>query len=233
MKKFAGLTFLIVFCALLSGCATRMTVLAGLSENIKEYYSIYPSVEIDVAAVTEEEADELKKSNADNYFSVGNAMRESLSPYTFTFSAEQTAPQTMKYNVPQWDKWLEKEPKKVAVIANIPRKTDENAKGKDSRILILDMSSGFMHHKSFYVEAKPGSVVRIYKEPTDPEKVAEQKRKDTAKVKKKEAAKKAKEKKAAEKKAAEKREAEKIKKKEAGKKPKENAYKKLTSRKKG
>ena len=233
MKKIAGLTFLTVVCALLSGCATRMSVLAGLSDNIKEYYSIYPSVEIDIAAVTEEEADELKKANADTYFSVGNAMRESLSPYTFTFSAEQTVPQKMKYNVPQWDKWLEKEPKKVAVIANIPRKTDENAKGRDPRVLILDMSSGFMHHKELYVEAKPGSVVRIYKEPTDPEKVAEQKRKEAAKMKRKEAAKRAEERKAAEKKAAEKRRAESIRKKEAGKKPKEDAYKRLTSRKKG
>lgn len=189
MKKFAGLTFLTVFCALLSGCATKMTVMAGLSENIKDYYSIYPSVEIDVAAVTAEEADELKKANADSYFSVGNPMRESLSPYTFTFSAEQTAPQTMKYSVPQWDKWLEKEPEKIVVLANMPLKPDENAKGKDPRILILDMSSGFMHHKTFYVEAKPGSVVRIYKKPVDPEKVAEQKKKEAAKIKKKEAAK--------------------------------------------
>ena len=101
MKRIAKLTFLTFFCALLSGCATKMTVMAGLSENIKDYYSIYPSVEIDVAAVTEEEAEELKKYNADSYFSVGNAMRKSLTPYTFTFSSEQTAPQTMKYNVPQ------------------------------------------------------------------------------------------------------------------------------------
>ena len=230
MKKFAGLTLLSVFCALSSGCATRMTVQAGLSENIKEYYSIYPSVEIDVAAVTAEEADELKKANVDSYFSVGNAMRESLSPYTFAFSAEQTAPQTMKYNVPQWDKWLEKEPEKIAVIANMPRKADEKEKGKDPRILILDMSSGFMHHKDLYVEAKPGSIVRIFKEPTDPEKIAEQKRKEAEKIKKKEARKEAKEKKAAKKKAAEKKAAEK---KAAEEKPKENTYKKSTSRNKG
>ena len=182
--------FLAVFCTLSSGCATRMTVQAGLSENIKEYYSIYPSVEIDVAAVTEEEAEELKKASVDSYFSVGNAMRESLSPYTFLFSEEQTVPQTMKYDVPQWDKWLEKEPKKIVVIANMPCKTDENVKGKDPRILILDMASGFLHHKEFYVEAKPGSVVRIFKEPTDPEKIAEQKKKEAEKIKKKEAGKK-------------------------------------------
>ena len=212
MKKNAGLTVLSVFCILLSGCATKMTVMAGLSDNIKEYYSIYPSVEIDVAAVTEEEADELKKGNTDSYFSVGNAMRESLTPYTFMFSAEQTAPQTMKYNVPQWNKWLDKEPKKIAVLANMPRKTDENAKGKDPRILILDMSSGFMHHKTLYVEAKPGSVIRIYKEPTDPEKVSEQKKKEEQIAKRKEAE--------AKKKEAERKEAE-VKKKEAEAKQKE------------
>ena len=122
----------------------------------------------------------MKKVNADNYFSVGNAMRKSLTPYTFMFSAEQTAPQTMKYNVPQWDKWLEKEPKKIAVIANMPLK-EEGGKGKDARVLILKMTSGFMHHKKFYVEAQPGSVVRIFKEPTDPEKIAERKKKEAEK----------------------------------------------------
>ena len=148
-------------------------------------------------------------------------MRENLTPYTFMFSAEQTAPQTMKYNVPQWNKWLEKEPKKIIAIVNIPRKPDENAKdNKDPRVLILDMSSSFMHHKELYVEAKPGSIVRIYKEPTDPEKAAEQKKKEAAK-------------KAKEKKVAEKKEAENIKKKETGKMHQENAYEKLTSRKKG
>jgi len=221
MNKIVKTAFLTAFCVLSSGCATRMTVVAGLAENIKEYYSIYPSIEIDIAAVTAEEADELKKTKVDNYFSIGSSKRESLSPYTFMFSAEQTAPLTMKYNVPQWDKWLEKEPEKIAVIANMPRKADEGEKGKDPRVLILDMSSGFMHHKTLYVEAKPGSVVRIYKEPTDPEEVAEQKRKADEKVKRKEAEK------------AKKKETEEIKKKEAEKKPKENKYKNLTSKKKG
>lgn len=207
MKRIAGLTFLTVSCALLTGCATKMTVMAGLSENIKEYYSIYPSVEIDIAAVTEDEAEDLKKLNADAYFAVGNPARESLTPYTFLFSAEQTAPQTMKYNVPQWDKWLEKDPKKIAVLANMPRKTEDNGKGgKDPRIMILDMSSGFMHHKKLFVEAKPGSVVRLSNEPTDPE----VRRKENEKLRKEKEEKAAREKKEAQKKAArEKREAEK------------------------
>ena len=207
MKRIAGLTFLTVFCALSAGCATKMTVMAGLSENIKEYYSIYPSVEIDIAAVTEDEAEDLKKLNADAYFAVGNPARESLMPYTFLFSAEQTAPQTMKYNVPQWDKWLEKDPKKIAVLANMPRKTEDNGKGgKDPRIMILDMSSGFMHHKKLFVEAKPGSVVRLSNEPTDPE----VRRKENEKLRKEKEEKAAREKKEAQKKAArEKREAEK------------------------
>ena len=226
MNKIVKTVFFTAFCMLSSGCATRMTVIAGLADNIKEYYTIYPSIEIDIAAVTEEEADELKKADVDGYFSVGSSKRESLSPYTFMFSAEQTAPQTMKYNVPQWDKWLEKEPEKIVVIVNMPRKTEKGEKGKDPRILILDMSSGFMHHKTVYVEAKPGSVVRIYKEPTDPEKMAEKKRKEAEqkrkaeeKVKREEAKK------------AKKKEAEEMRKKEAEKKPKEN--KELTSKKKG
>ncbi len=183
MKKTTAFAFLTALCALSAGCATKMTVQAGLSESLKEYYSIYPSVEIDIAAVTNEEAEDLKKTNADAYFSVGNPMRESLSPYTLTFFSEQTAPQTMKYNVEIWDKWLEKDPEKIAVIANMPGKSEE--KGKDPRILILNMESGFLNHKKIYVEAKPGSIVRIYKEPTDPKKIAEEKKKKAEQVKNK------------------------------------------------
>lgn len=183
MKRTVCFAFLIGLAVLSSACSTRMTVQAGLSESLKEYYSIYPSVEIDIAAVTEEEAEDLKTANADAYFAVDSSMRESLSPYTLMFSSEQTAPGTMKYNVGLWDKWLEKDPKKIVVIANIPRKTEEKEKGKDPRILILDMESGFLNHKKIYVEAKPGSLVRIYKEPTDPEKIVAEKKKKTPKKK--------------------------------------------------
>ena len=181
MNRIAKTVFFTAFCLLSSGCATRMTVKAGLSENIKDFYSIYPSIEIDIAAVTEEEAEDLKKTDVDGYFAVGNAKRDSLSPYTMTFSAEQTKPQTMKYNVYNWNKWLDKKPEKIAVIVNMPRAAAEGEKGKDPRVLIMDMSSGFLHHKELYVEAKPGSIVRIKNEPTDPE----QKRRETEKVKKK------------------------------------------------
>ncbi|MBR1944983.1 MAG: hypothetical protein IJ846_01640 [Alphaproteobacteria bacterium] len=182
MNRIAKTAFFTAFCLLSSGCATRMTVKAGLSENIKDFYSIYPSIEIDIAAVTEEEAEDLKKTDVDGYFAVGNAKRERLTPYTMTFSAEQTKPQTMKYNVYNWNKWLDKKPEKIAVIVNMPRAAAEGEKGKDARVLIMDMSSGFMHHKELYVEAKPGSIVRIKNEPTDPE----QKRRETEKIRKKE-----------------------------------------------
>ena len=88
------------------------TVTAGLSPQLKEYYSIYPSVEVDIAAVTTDEADEIRAQSVENYFAVGNPVRKGLAPHTLSFSSEQTEPRTMKRNAAEWDVWREKKPEK-------------------------------------------------------------------------------------------------------------------------
>lgn len=169
MKKHMMRLIVLLAVVACAGCYSRPTVTAGLSPQLKEYYSIYPSVEVDIAAVTTDEADEIRAQSVENYFAVGNPVRKGLAPHTLSFSSEQTEPRTMKRNAAEWDVWREKKPEKLAVVANLPRKTEKTLSQKDSRILILDLKTAFLWPDSLYFEVKPGSVVQIYSKPQDPE----------------------------------------------------------------
>lgn len=168
-KHFIRLIALLAFSAACSGCYTRSTVVAGLSPRLKDYYAIYPSVELDIAAVTAAEAEDIRAQSAEDYFAAGNPVRKGVAPYTLTFSSEQTEPQTMKRGVDAWDGWLEKKPEKFAVVANLPRGTEKIGGRKDPRVLILDLESAFLLPETLYFEIVPGGVAQIYKKPVDPE----------------------------------------------------------------
>lgn len=169
MKKYMMCLIIFFAAAACAGCYSRPTVTAGLSPQLKEYYAIYPSIEMDIAAVTADEADEIREQSVENYFAVGNPVRKGLMPHTLTFSSEQTEPQTMKRSAGEWETWLEKKPEKLAVVANLPRKTEKTPAQKDSRIVIVDLKTAFLWPDTLYFEVKPGSVIQIYSAPQDPE----------------------------------------------------------------
>ncbi len=168
-KRFIRFIALLTAAAACSGCYTRSTVVAGLSPRLKEYYSIYPSVELDIAAVTRSEAEDIRAQSAEDYFAADNPVRKGVAPYTLTFSSEKTEPQTMKRGVDAWDGWLEKKPEKLAVVANLPRGSEKIGGRKDPRVLILDLDSAFLWPDTLYFEIVPGGVAQIYKKPADPE----------------------------------------------------------------
>ena len=168
-KHFIRLMLLFAVSAACSGCCTRASVTAGLSPKLKDYYSIYPSVEVDIAAVSAAEADEIRALGVEDYFAFGNETRKNAAPYTLSFSSEQTEPQTMKRGVDAWDVWLEKNPDKIIVVANLPRGTGKGSLKKDPRIQVLDLKSRFLIPRSFWFEVMPGRIVEVQKKPKDPE----------------------------------------------------------------
>ena len=168
-KNFIRLVMMIAISAACSGCCTRASVTAGLSPKLKDYYSIYPSVEIDIAAVSSEEAEEIRALGVEDYFAVGNETRKAVAPYTLSFSSEQTEPQTMKRGIDAWETWLEKNPDKIVVVANLPRGTGKKNLRKDPRIQVLDLKSRFLIPRRFYFEILPGRIVEVQKKPEDPE----------------------------------------------------------------
>lgn len=176
---------------LCSGCWTRTNIYAGYGTNLKDSYTIYPTVELDIAAVTEAEADEIKKLTVEGYFS-NDTLRKSIYPYTMQFSKEQTVPVRMDRDIEQWDKWEEKDPTHIVLIADMPRviesKKEKAVPGvpvKDPRINVFELTSSWFWPRSHYFEIKPGRLVKIKSMPVDPEEAEKEKARVEALEKKK------------------------------------------------
>jgi hypothetical protein len=155
-----------VLCCALSGCASQRRVVVGLSAEVEDYYAIYPSIEFDVAAVTADEADQLKKDGVDRYFAPGSPLRKRLEPFTVYFSQERTAPATLYFRSDYWDKWLKKKPVSLALIANLPHPPDMAE--ADPRLLVMDLKKGGVFTRPVYVEIEPQKITRIFDLPRDP-----------------------------------------------------------------
>jgi hypothetical protein len=154
------------FLCALSGCATQRRVVVGLSPELEEYYTIYPSVEFDAVAVTGEEADQIKKDGVDKYFAPGSVLRKRLDPFTVYFSQEQTKPETLPYRSPYWDRWLKKKPVTLVLIADLPHSPDMPE--EDPRILYIDLKKNSVFARPVYVELEPEKITRVFELPKDP-----------------------------------------------------------------
>ncbi|MDR2746309.1 MAG: hypothetical protein LBB77_02580 [Treponema sp.] len=155
----------LLFCAL-SGCATQRRVVVGLSPELEEYYTIYPSVEFDAVAVTGDEADQIKKDGVDKYFAPGSPLRKRLDPFTVYFSQEQTKPETLLSRSPYWDRWLKKKPVTLVLIADLPHSPDMPE--EDPRVLYIDLKKNSVFAKPVYVEIEPEKITRVFELPQDP-----------------------------------------------------------------
>jgi hypothetical protein len=155
----------ILFC-LLPGCASQRRVAVGLSPEIEDYYAIYPSVEFDVAAVTAEEADQIKSDGVDKYFAPGSLLRKRLEPFTVYFSQEETRPAVLYFRSDYWDRWLKKKPVTLILIADLPHSPDMPK--EDPRILSIDLKKNGVFARPVYVEIEPQKITRIFELPKDP-----------------------------------------------------------------
>ncbi|MFP3089601.1 hypothetical protein LQZ21_04675 [Treponema sp. TIM-1] len=150
----------------LSGCASQRRVVVGLSPDLEDHYAIYPSVEFDIAAVTAEEADQIKKDGVDKYFAPGSPLRKRLEPFTVYFSQEQTVPATLYFRSDYWDRWLKKKPVTLMLIADLPHSPDMPE--EDPRIITVDLKKNGIFTRPVYVEIEPEKITRVFELPKDP-----------------------------------------------------------------
>jgi hypothetical protein len=156
---------MILFCAL-SGCASQRRVVVGLSLDMEDHYTMYPSIEFDIVAVTGEEADQIKKDGVDKYFAPGSPLRKRLEPFTVYFSQEQTAPATLYFRSDYWDRWLKKKPVTLMLLADLPHSPDMPE--EDPRILSVDLKKNSTFTRPIFVEIEPEKITRVFELPKDP-----------------------------------------------------------------
>jgi hypothetical protein len=150
---------------LFAGCVTRANVMVGISETMKEHYAIFPSIEVDIAAVTDAEANDIKSEGVGNYFSPNSSLRTNLAPFTVFFSEEHTAPVFLWAHGEAWKKWQKKKPTNLAIMASLPH--DPDAPPADPRILMIPLEKR-PFSSTVYVEVDPKKVIQVFGRPQDP-----------------------------------------------------------------
>jgi hypothetical protein len=152
------------------GCAINRRVVVGVSADIERRYGMYPSIELDVAAVTDDESDQIKTAGVDGYFSPDSSLRKRLEPFTAYFDDENVMPYTLHIKGNYWSNWQKKKPSKLAIIADLPHSPDMPK--DDPRLIFIDIKETFFTLSPIYIEVEPDKVVRVYKKPKDPQSVS-------------------------------------------------------------
>ncbi|MDR2104342.1 MAG: hypothetical protein LBP51_01160 [Deferribacteraceae bacterium] len=151
----------------LISCTHTYNITTGVSADLKTFYSLYPSLEVDIAALTADEAIALRSAGIDAYFAPDSSFRASLSPYTIYFSDTSTAPVELSSGDKIWDVWLAKNPEKIAAVVNLPFSPDKHA--PDPRIYIADMQSRFLLARKLYLLVAPKLIMPVTEKPVNPE----------------------------------------------------------------
>ncbi|MDR2444520.1 MAG: hypothetical protein LBD44_01090 [Spirochaetaceae bacterium] len=152
--------------AAFAGCAAQRRVVVGLSVDLEDRYAIYPSIEFDAVALTEEETNQIKSGGVDAYFAPGGSLRKRVDPFTVYFSQEETRPAVLPFRSAYWDRWLKKKPVTLALIADLPHSPDMPE--EDPRVLYIDLKKDGLFCRPVFVEIEPQKISRVYDLPRDP-----------------------------------------------------------------
>lgn len=167
MKKHL-VTFIAVFCTALffCGCAVpAYNVEVYLSKQFKERMKIYPSLEVDIVGVNENEAERFDSCDVSDYFEIGNALRSSTVHATLYFSETDILPKLLKKDDPVWKKFAQKDASKLYLLVNIPVEPGKN-RGKDIRKTVVPLECPELFSSSRrYFEITPAGINLLKERP--------------------------------------------------------------------
>jgi hypothetical protein len=159
--------FIIVLCS--SACVSQQKVVVGVSGQMAASYAAYPSIEVDIAAVTDGELAEIKDGGVENYFAPNSGIREKIGAQTMFFSEEQTKPLTFPSRSEIWKIWLQKDPTTLVVIAGLPYDPGmPQPPAPDPRIITVPIKKRLIFAPSVYILTEPKKIVQVKKAPVNP-----------------------------------------------------------------
>lgn len=152
-----------------SACVSQQKVVVGVSEQMAASYAVYPSIEVDIAAVTDGDLAEIKNAGVENYFAPNSGIREKIGAQTMFFSEEQTKPLTLPSRAESWKIWLQKDPSTLVVIAGLPHDPEmAPAPAPDPRIIAIPLKKRLIFAPNVYILAEPKKIVQVKKAPVNP-----------------------------------------------------------------
>lgn len=145
MKSFLG--FLLAPVLFLSGCSSdsvsNFDIQVSPSKELQKVYGYYPSVEVDVVGVTDEDAIRIKPYPIEKYFEKDNPMRTFLNPVKFKFSEEDLSDKRISSDSEEFVSWKENNVAYIVMIANLPY-SDPEMKENDPRKYFYRIPKGLM-----------------------------------------------------------------------------------------
>jgi len=162
MKRKQLLPFLILHFSffILTGCVSQYKVVVGFSPELKGHFTEIPTIEVDIAAVTDSEADEVKQMGVEKYFDPGSGIRNRLQSQTCFFYREEQNTYVLPSRAPVWQIWKLKEPANVLVIASLPHDPSITSQA-DPRYLAIKIKPSFVLARTIYILVEPKKIIQI------------------------------------------------------------------------
>lgn len=152
---------LLSFLLILSSCTYRYDTTIFLSPELKDVYGYYPSLEVDITGINDNEKAWISSYKLNKYFQPKNPMRKTLQPYTMIFSNDDSKHyQLFPHNAKEWSLWKRKGAKELFIAVNLPGIEDDNA-----RKILMQLKSHICERMPLYIEIKPAGISIIDKKP--------------------------------------------------------------------
>jgi len=168
MKKNSAPTFaplrlcvsLFAIAVLCTSCVSQYKVVVNFSPAIKNYFIEIPTIEVDIAAVTDSEVDEVKQMGVEQYFAPNSGIRERLQSQTCFFYREAQNTFVLPSRAPIWQNWLLKKPTTVLIIASLPHDPSMTPQS-DPRYVTINIAQSFIVARTINILVEPNRVIRL------------------------------------------------------------------------
>jgi hypothetical protein len=157
--------FLAIIALALTGCVSQYKVVVEFSPNLRDHFAGYPTIEVDIAAVTDSEADEIKQMGVEQYFAPGSGIRQQLHAQTCFFSREEQYSYVLPSRAPVWKTWRLKKPGSILVIASLPPDQPVNQQA-DPRFLLIRMMRSYVLARTINILVEPQRIKQIVRSPS-------------------------------------------------------------------
>ena len=160
LRAFARALLLPLLAVLCTGCVSQYKVVVGFSTALKDHFTEIPTIEVDIAAVTDSEADEVKQMGVENYFEPGSGIRDRLQSQICFFYREEQNTYVLPSRAPIWQSWNLKEPTNVLVIASLPQDPSITPQA-DPHYLMIRMKRSFVLARTIYILVEPKKIIQV------------------------------------------------------------------------
>ena len=145
-----------------SGCSSHPSfdMQISPSKELAKVYGYYPTFEVDVAAISNEDAIRLSSYPVEKYFEPSDPVRQYFEPVTFRFSEDDLKVKKIESGSDVYDRLMSRSPDYIAMLVNLPF-TDKESKKLDPRVFIYKLGNGmFDRNPDLYVKVGATGLIR-------------------------------------------------------------------------